>query len=185
LGSPAWKLKRGRAVLYYRFSPEDNPTQRMRVKIEINTREHFSHFELMEMQYGVKSTWFSGKAVIKTFCLEELLGTKLRALYQRKKGRDLFDLFIINNAIPSLQCDKVVECFQKYMAWEQKVISRAEFEANISEKLEDPVFTGDIFPILPEEYVHKYDPATSADVVRKKFISKLPGAPWKGKQKMA
>ena len=28
--------------------------------------------------------------------LDELLGTKLRALYQRKKGRDLFDLFIAN-----------------------------------------------------------------------------------------
>jgi len=26
--------------------------------------------------------------------LEELLGTKLRALYQRRKGRDLFDLAV-------------------------------------------------------------------------------------------
>ena len=157
----------------------------MRVKIEINTREHFSHFDLKEILYGVESTWFSGEAVIKTFCLEELLGTNLRALYQRKKGRDLFDLFIINNATPSLQCDRVLECFQKYMAWEQKVISRAEFETNISEKLEDPVFTRDIFPLLPEEYAHQYDPVISADVVREKFISKLPGEPWKGKQETA
>ena len=33
----------------------------------------------------------SGKCEITTYSLNELLGTKLRALYQRKKGRDLFD----------------------------------------------------------------------------------------------
>ena len=38
------------------------------------------------------SRWFTGAAKVLTYDLDELLGTKLRALYQRKKGRDLFDL---------------------------------------------------------------------------------------------
>lgn len=38
------------------------------------------------------NSWFSGRSELTTYALEELLGTKLRALYQRKKGRDLFDL---------------------------------------------------------------------------------------------
>ncbi|MGH2469017.1 MAG: nucleotidyl transferase AbiEii/AbiGii toxin family protein [Chloroflexota bacterium] len=42
----------------------------------------------------MKSPWFTGSADVPTFALEELLGTKLRALYQRRKGRDLFDLVL-------------------------------------------------------------------------------------------
>ena len=38
--------------------------------------------------------WFSGHAKVLTFPLEELLGTKLRVLSQRRKGRDLFDLWL-------------------------------------------------------------------------------------------
>ena len=37
------------------------------------------------------SRWYSGTAAIATFEFDELLATKLRALYQRRKGRDLFD----------------------------------------------------------------------------------------------
>lgn len=41
----------------------------------------------------VEGGWFTGKAMLTTYHLEELVGTKVRALYQRKKGRDLFDLY--------------------------------------------------------------------------------------------
>ena len=43
--------------------------------------------------FEVKNEWYTGKANITTYNINELLGTKLRALYQRKKGRDLFDLY--------------------------------------------------------------------------------------------
>ena len=39
----------------------------------------------------MENSWFSGRCELTTYALEELLGTKLRALYQRAKGRDLFD----------------------------------------------------------------------------------------------
>jgi predicted nucleotidyltransferase component of viral defense system len=140
LGEPAWKLKFGRVVLYYRFIPEGFATQAMRVKIEINTREHFSHFDLVEIKHSFENSWFSGTAFVKTFCLEELLGTKLRALFQRKKGRDLFDLFIVAESHPSLDFTKVIESFQRYVSHDQQLISRAEFEANLKDKLADAVF---------------------------------------------
>ena len=41
----------------------------------------------------VDSRWFGGSAEVGTYTLDELLGTRLRALHQRKKGRDLFDLW--------------------------------------------------------------------------------------------
>ncbi|MFX8254406.1 nucleotidyl transferase AbiEii/AbiGii toxin family protein, partial [Acinetobacter baumannii] len=64
----------------------------MRLKVEINTREHFTHHGLQRVPFAVNSRWFEGSCDINTYDLDELLGTKLRALYQRRKGRDLFDI---------------------------------------------------------------------------------------------
>jgi predicted nucleotidyltransferase component of viral defense system len=47
---------------------------------------------LHRLPVRVDNPWFTRGADVVTFALEELLGTKLRALYQRKRGRDLFDL---------------------------------------------------------------------------------------------
>jgi hypothetical protein len=66
----------------------------MRLKIEINSREHFSVFGIERRDFTVDSRWFAGSASIPTYALDELLGTKLRALYQWRKGRDLFDLWL-------------------------------------------------------------------------------------------
>ena len=92
LGSPTTKQGHGRVTLNYRFLSEFEPAGRRRLKIEINTREHFSVLGLARKQFDVSNPWFEGTAPITAYQLEELLGTKLRALFQRKKGRDLFDL---------------------------------------------------------------------------------------------
>ena len=42
LGQPQRKLKEGRVNLVYRFQSEDAPPLKMRLKVEINSREHFS-----------------------------------------------------------------------------------------------------------------------------------------------
>jgi predicted nucleotidyltransferase component of viral defense system len=42
--------------------------------------------------FRIDYPWFSGTAEVSTFTHEEMLATKLRALLQRDKGRDLFDL---------------------------------------------------------------------------------------------
>lgn len=39
------------------------------------------------------SPWFTGATDIITYELDDLMATKLRALYQRRKGRDLFDIW--------------------------------------------------------------------------------------------
>jgi len=65
----------------------------MRLKIEINTREHLKILGLKEISFEVNNTWFSGKCNATCYTIEEMLSTKLNALYGRKKGRDLFDLY--------------------------------------------------------------------------------------------
>jgi predicted nucleotidyltransferase component of viral defense system len=114
LGKPQWKQTDGRVTLGYRFDSEDLPPTRLKLKIEINSREHFTVFGVRPQRFEVSSRWFSGSAELPTYELDELLGTKLRALYQRKKGRDLFDLA---HALQrgGVSADRLVEAFERYM----------------------------------------------------------------------
>jgi predicted nucleotidyltransferase component of viral defense system len=87
------------------------PVTRLRLKVEINTREQFAVHGHHRRPVRVDNPWFSGGADVVSFALEELLGTNLCALYQRKKGRDLFDLAHALEADPTLDRSKVVACF--------------------------------------------------------------------------
>jgi len=94
LGKPKTIQKSASFKMLYNFFPESSPNIKMRVKIEINTREHASAFDYFMKEFSVQSNWFTDKVMIQTYQFEELIATKLRALYQRKKGRDLFDLWL-------------------------------------------------------------------------------------------
>src|SRR5690606_7799848 len=78
--------------LVYRFAPEAEPESSLRLKVEINTREHQALFGVRSYPFSVDNGWYHGSADIASFDQEELFGTKLRALLQRRKNRDLFDL---------------------------------------------------------------------------------------------
>lgn len=77
-----------------RGATEDDPTLPLRVKVEINTQETSPARPLVRLPFAVTSDWFAGGADVLTFTPAELVSTKLRALYQRSKGRDLFDLWL-------------------------------------------------------------------------------------------
>lgn len=111
--------------------------------------------------------------------MEEILGTKLRALYQRKKGRDLFDLATALERVPSLARASVVECFHRYLAHGGQRISRAEFEGNLAAKLGDPAFLGDIGPLLAPGVRDAYDAVDAGTLVLRELVALLPGAPWR------
>ena len=177
LGDPKRAFKEGGVTLIYRVQSEGSPSLPIRLKIEINTREHFNVFGLQERAFQVESRWFSGSASIQTYHLDELMGTKLRALYQRKKGRDLFDLWITSRR-GSVDNDRIVECFRCYLEQTKLQVSRAEFEANLSRKLVDPRFLNDIAPLLAPGCPWDIDGA--ARYAREDLLPRLPGAPWKG-----
>lgn len=84
LGNPIRKQKQGNVVLSYRFPSEIPPIAPLRLKVEINTREHFTVFGLEEHLFTLESQWKTKTCKTTTYCLDELLGTKLRALYQRR-----------------------------------------------------------------------------------------------------
>jgi predicted nucleotidyltransferase component of viral defense system len=180
LGEPQWKQNEGRVTLNYRFDSEDAPPLRLRLKVEINSREHFTVFGLKTIPFAVDSRWFKGSAKIVTYELEELLGTKLRALYQRKKGRDLFDLAAALKAT-NVDPARIVEAFRGYMNHEEKHVTRALFERSLAEKLDSPEFSADITPLLASGYT--WDRDRAAETVSTRIIALLPGAPWKKQKK--
>ena len=177
LGTPKRNRSEGRVTLIYRNQAEEGAP--LKLKIEINTREHFSVVGYEKKAFSVNSRWFSGSASILTYHIDELLGTKVRALYQRKKGRDLFDLwkaFDVTDAKP----DRVIDCFLRYMEHEGRRVSQAEFEENLLSKLRDPRFLDDIAPLLALDCY--CDPKEAADFVLNRLASLIPGEPWEGKE---
>jgi len=179
LGNPSRNQTEGRVTLRYRFDSEDGLP--LRLKVEIATREHFSVYGYKTYPFSVESRWFNGSAEIWTYEIEELLGTKLRALYQRKKGRDLFDLwYAFKSGDIALDPARVVESFLKYMEYGEHTISRALFEKNLIENKEDLEFKKDIEPLLTSEGEWDFD--ESFDFVMDSLISRLPGEPWRGRE---
>ena len=74
------------------------------------------------------------------------MGTKLRALYQRKKGRDLFDL---NLALPHVDAPMIVQAWREYMRFRGgEVPSAKQFLANMDEKMTLNDYLGDVEPLL-------------------------------------
>lgn len=177
LGKPQWKQTEGRVTFVYRFDSEDTPPLALRLKVEINSREHFAVYGFRRVSFSVASRWFEGSCEIHSYELDELLGTKLRALYQRKQGRDMFDLATaLEN--PAVNPDRIVAAFSEYMIRDGHRVTRAQFEKNIAGKLGDPEFTTDIGPLLAAGF--DWNIMTAAPIVSSRLIERLPGAPWKG-----
>lgn len=165
------KQKANNNTVIYRFESEIAPIINMRLKVEINCREHFNVLGLQQVPFKIENSWFTGECTINTYYLEELLGTKLRALYQRTKGRDLYDLdYALSNA--KIDCAKLIQCYKEYMAYSvDKPPSQKEYIANMEEKMLDKEFTQDIFTLLRPAI--DYDNKKAFELVKTKLVEKI------------
>lgn len=175
LGRAQYKQTDGRVTFNHRFQSEDPTPVPLRLKVEINTREHFTEHGLQRVPFSVESRWFSGACEINTYDLDELMGTKLRALYQRRKGRDLFDMHVAlsqGNVDPA----RLVAAFSRYMREGGHHVTRAVFEENLALKIEDQRFVSDIPPLLAAG--QDWNPADAAALVMRSICPLLSGDPW-------
>lgn len=164
--------------LVFRFTPEADAQATLKLKVEINTREHGSLFGIKPYPFAVESDWYQGKTEIASFEPEELFGTKLRALLQRRKNRDLFDLHHGLDQL-ALNPDKLIACFDHYLALEGNLITRAVAEQRMLEKLTRSL-TEDIAPLLPAGVRFNDDDAMQAfERVWKELIALIKGDAWK------
>ena len=174
--------------LVFRVTAEDNPAARIRLKIEINTAEVESCDKPLTVRYSVDNPWFSGASGIVTFSQEEILATKLRALLQRSKGRDLFDLAQGLTLFEALDSVHVVKCFVFHLDQSGHRIARAEAERRMFAKLRKPGLMEDVRPMLPghEAVQLTAEAARTAFIeVFTKLIVRIPGPPWARTPEMA
>ncbi len=101
----------------------------------------------------------------------------MRALYQRCKGRDLFDL-AIGITDERSNVGRIVATFQKYMEREGSRITRAMFERNLAGKIGNTQFNADMSALLRSGFAWR--PQETARSVAVRLISSLPCEPWKG-----
>ena len=169
--------------LAFRYSPEADPASTLKLKVEINTREHENLLGIRHYPFVVESDWYQGQTEIASFEPEELFGTKLRALLQRRKGRDLFDLSHGLEQL-ALDVDKLVASFDHYLALEGNPITRALAEQRMLEKLTRSL-TEDIAPLLPAGI--RFDDADARRAFERVWIElvvQLRGDPWKSTDKV-
>jgi predicted nucleotidyltransferase component of viral defense system len=165
-------------ALRYTVAAEDGSST-IRVKVEINEVEITPLDPPQALPYKVENPWFSGTADVPTFSTEEVLATKIRALLQRNKGRDLVDLAHALEIFPKLNAQRAVDMFVAYT--KEKPVPRWEAEKRMFEKLERPGFLADVRPLLAAEERAKFDDAAGKRAfsqVFNGFITKVPGKAW-------
>lgn len=171
LGKPVVKQKANNNTLVFRFESEIAPVKPIRLKVETNCREHFNVLGLTKVDFNIDSVWFTGKSKITTYQLNELLGTKLRALYQRRKGRDLFDLYKALTTA-DVNVDDIIKCYRTYMEFVvDNPPTQKEFIQNMELKMQDDEFLGDTRSLLRPSEV--YNPLEAYGTVKSQILDKL------------
>ncbi len=165
------KQKRYNNTMLCRMQSEGTPSVPLRLKVEINCFEHFTEMGLIKYPFSMENQWFSGECDITTYNLAELLGTKMRALYQRKKGRDLLDLYI-GLTYTEVNANDIIRCYKKYISFvvEQPPTYR-QFILNLEQKMQDKDFFNDTKLLLRPDIT--YDPYEAYEVVRTRLIDLL------------
>ena len=132
-------------------APFESGNGTMRIKIEVNTYERSPSQLLVSVPFSVRSPWFAGTAEVQTFHPAELVSTKLRALYQRSKGRDLFDLWLALTRL-GIPPDEILTSFAPYRP--EKYTGPLAI-ANLKLKLQDNLFRRDLDALVanwPDDY---------------------------------
>jgi len=137
----------------------------LRIKIELNTYERSFALPVITVKHTIDSDWYSTTADVVVFQSEEIAATKLRALYQRKKGRDLFDLWLLTDEV-KVNTELVREAFSAYCP---PAYSGKKAIENLEGKLRDAAFRGDINNMLSPK-IAAYNPDNAAEIIRNKYL---------------
>lgn len=140
----------------------------MSVKVEVNTYERSPARELIRVPYTVESQWYRGSADVQTFAVAELVATKIRALFQRSKGRDLFDLWLALTDLAIPPAD-IVECFAPYRPDKYTAVLA---EQNLRTKLTDLGFRQDLDQLVRARRF-TYDIDAAAELIITQLLGRI------------
>ncbi len=143
----------------------------MRLKIEINCREYFSVLGYIFKELQIETGWFNGSCNIPTYYLEEMLGTKIRALYQRKKDRDLYDLYKAHT-MAKLNINQISDCYNEYINFAvDNPPTKKQYLQNMELKMKDKEFLGDTVSLL--RVGDEFDYNTAYELVKAEILDRI------------
>ncbi|MEW6305587.1 MAG: nucleotidyl transferase AbiEii/AbiGii toxin family protein [Verrucomicrobiota bacterium] len=149
------------------------PNRTLEIVIEANVTERKPHRPVVEMPFSFP---FRDKTVhthVKGFDIHEMLGTKMRALFQRKRGRDLFDLYWALTKSPApVDPAAIIASFEHYLKQEGTKAGRAEFIGILEDHLKDRGFCSDMQPLLRTDIT--YDPQVAGKYIKTHLLNRLP-----------
>lgn len=145
---------------------------RIRIKLETNVEETEPLDSHAFIEYTVRSPWWTGTAPVRTFCPEEILGTKIRALCERRKGRDLFDIWA---ALTQLDLDdgRIIAALSHYTG--TKLYSFPQLRRCLEGKLIDAAFLADLHDLTTD--LGAYDADAAAKLLLERIGVRLRNVP--------
>lgn len=156
----------------YELPSVAEPGRTVRIVVETNVTERRSHRGIVSKDFAFELGGATLRCALRSFDLHEILGTKLRALFQRAQGRDLFDLYHALRTDPSIDARAVVDAFVHYMERERTPAHRETFVALLEERLRDRGFRSDMHSLLRPGI--EYDVRAAAALVTQKLLALLP-----------
>lgn len=111
-----------------------------RIKIEIS---HVERFPILPTLMKPLSLPREGKVAVTTYKLEELISTKIRALYDRLKGRDVYDMWSANR-VESLDKTAVRKLFLYYFYRDRKVFNPKTFAQRMQKAISENTISDDV-----------------------------------------
>lgn len=105
------------------------------LRVTINTRETEPCEPRMLRRLRVGMGPGEDEAQVLTFVLEEVLATKLRALYERREARDVFDLWA-GLVVGRADRARLSRCFRHYVP--VSAATAAQLRANVAAKVAHP-----------------------------------------------
>jgi predicted nucleotidyltransferase component of viral defense system len=149
------------------------PGRSLGIVVEANVTERKPHRSVVEIPFSFPFRSKTVQTRIKGYDIHEMLGTKMRALFQRRRGRDLFDLYwALTKSESPLDPSAVIESFQHYMKQEGTRASRTEFIGILESHLKDSGFCSDTESLL--RYGISYDPQAAGNYVVTHLLRRLP-----------
>lgn len=162
----------------YRFVPVGLRREET-IKVEVNLNESESLYPLVSVEMdALDDDGEHLRALVRSYDIDEMLGTKTRALMQREQGRDLFDLchawqlseagatpYPVNGA-------KAMEAFAWYLEKEGTRLGRDEANALLDARLRKAAFRRDMDTLL-RPGLPKFDIEEGAHAVREAYFRHL------------
>ena len=149
------------------------PGTNMEIVVEANVTERKPHRPVIKIPFEFPFRDAAVRTQVSGYDIHEMLGTKMRALFQRRRGRDLFDLYwALTLAKPAVVPSRIIESFQHYLKLEGSVAGRSEFVELLDAHLADRGFCSDMNQLLRAGIV--YDPQQAGEYVKAKLLALLP-----------